>query len=117
MIFFQQFYLDKEKDIAVDLRMEGERLLYTIRTPNHHSGNLITNLAKLCGLRTEEDDRGLRQLQAVWENFAHKNVGWRMDPFSALFLLVLNFKWDILKDKDLAKLNIKRGSDRISGID
>ena len=55
MIFFQQFYLDKEKDIAVDLRMEEDRLFYTIRTPNHHSGNLITNLAKLCGLKTEED--------------------------------------------------------------
>ena len=60
MIFFQQFYLDKEKDIAVDLCMEGDRLFYTIRTPNHHTGNLITNLARLCGLQTEEDDRGLK---------------------------------------------------------
>ena len=60
MIFFQQFYLDKEKDIAVDLRMEGDRLFYTIRTPNHHTGNLITNLAKLCGLETEDDERGLK---------------------------------------------------------
>ena len=50
-------YLDKEKDIAVDLRMEGDRLFYTIRTPNHHSGNLITNLARLCDLKTEFDDQ------------------------------------------------------------
>lgn len=63
MIFFQQFYLDKEKDIAVDLRMEGDRLFYTIRTPNHHSGNLITNLAKLCGLKTGEDNRGLKVIR------------------------------------------------------
>ena len=63
----------------------------------------------------DEEDRGLRQLQSVYNAFARKNVAWRMDPFSALFLLVLNFKWDILKDKDLVKLNIKRGSDRISG--
>ncbi len=63
MIFFQQFYLDKEKDIAVDLRMEGDRLFYTIRTPNHHTGNLITNLAKLCGLKTEEDDNGLKVIR------------------------------------------------------
>ena len=63
MIFFQQFYLDKEKDIAVDLRMEGDRLFYTIRTPNHHTGNLITNLAKLCGLKTEDDDRGLKVIR------------------------------------------------------
>ncbi|MBR2661869.1 MAG: adenosine deaminase [Clostridia bacterium] len=63
MIFFQQFYLDKEKDIAVDLRMEGDRLFYTIRTPNHHSGNLITNLAKLFGLKTEEDEQGLKVIR------------------------------------------------------
>ena len=59
MIFFQQFYLDKEKDIAVDLCMEGDRLFYTIRTPNHHTGNLITNLARLCGLETETGEQGL----------------------------------------------------------
>ena len=63
MIFFQQFYLDKEKDIAVDLCMEGDRLFYTIRTPNHHTGNLITNLARLCGLQTEEDNRGLKVIR------------------------------------------------------
>ena len=63
MIFFRQFYLDKEKDIAVDLRMEEDRLFYTIRTPNHHSGNLITNLAKLCSLKTEEDEQGLKVIR------------------------------------------------------
>ena len=63
MIFFQQFYLDKEKDIAVDLRMEGDRLFYTIRTPNHHTGNLISNLAKLCGLETREDEQGLKVIR------------------------------------------------------
>ena len=63
MIFFQQFFLDKEKDIAVDLRLEGDRLFYTIRTPNHHSGNLITNLAKLCGLKTEDDEQGLKVIR------------------------------------------------------
>ena len=63
MIFFQQIYLDKEKDIAVSLYMDGERLFYTIRTPNHHTGNLITNLARLCGLKTEEDERGLKVIR------------------------------------------------------
>ncbi len=37
MIFFQRFYLDREKDIVVELYMEGERLKYVIRTPNHLS--------------------------------------------------------------------------------
>ena len=65
----------------------------------------------------EEDGRGLQQLRTIRETFQQNNVSWRVDPFSAIFLLVLNLKWDVLKEKDLVKLNIKRGSDRISGID
>ena len=63
MIFFQQFYLDREKDLAVALYLEGERLEYLIRTPNHHTGNLIRNLAKLCGLETSEDENGLQVIR------------------------------------------------------
>ena len=59
MIFFQQFFLDREQDIVVDLFMEEDRLFHVIRTPNHHSGNLIRNLARLCGLATEQDETGL----------------------------------------------------------
>ena len=63
MIFFQRFYLDREKDIVVDLYMEGERLFHVIRTPNHHTGNLISNLARLCSLRISEDENGLRVIR------------------------------------------------------
>ncbi len=63
MIYFQQFYLDREKDIAVDLYMEGDRLFHVIRTPNHHTGNLITNLARLCALKTTEDENGLKVIR------------------------------------------------------
>ncbi len=63
MIFFQQFFLDREKDIAVDLYMEEERLFYVIRTPNHRTGNLISNLARLCALETSLDERGLRVIR------------------------------------------------------
>ena len=63
MIYFQRFYLDREKDIAVDLSMDGDRLFYIIRTPNHHTGNLITNLARLCGLKTSEDEKGLKVIR------------------------------------------------------
>lgn len=62
----------------------------------------------------EADNKGLNQLRTIHDAFRENN-SWRVDPFSALFLLVLNFKWDDLKDKDLVKLNIKKGSDRISG--
>lgn len=63
MIAFGQFYLDREKDIAVELTMEGERLFHVIRTPNHHTGNLITNLARLCSLDTQEDESGLKVIR------------------------------------------------------
>ncbi len=63
MVFFQRFYLDREKDIAVDLYMDGERMLHVIRTPNHHTGNLITNLARLCGLETTFDETGLKVIR------------------------------------------------------
>lgn len=63
MIFFQRFYLDREKDIVVDLYMEGQRLFHVIRTPNHHSGNLITNLARLCALETTPDENGLKVIR------------------------------------------------------
>ena len=65
----------------------------------------------------DSDGRGVRQLQSVHKAFEKNNVAWRVDPFSALFLLVMNFKWDILKDKESARQIVKRGSDRISGID
>ncbi|MBR3187634.1 MAG: adenosine deaminase, partial [Lachnospiraceae bacterium] len=44
----------------VDLYMEGETLSYVLRTPNHATGNLITNLARLCGLSLSFDDDGLK---------------------------------------------------------
>ena len=39
--------------------MEDERMCYIMRTPNHHTGNLIRNLAKLFDLGTTQDENGL----------------------------------------------------------
>ena len=47
MALFGTFYLDKEKDIVVELDMEGDRLSYTIYATNHKSDNLINNLARV----------------------------------------------------------------------
>ncbi len=100
-------------------------------TPNadylRESFSYLCNIFRASGIDTisevkkflseiETDDKGLRQLKTIHDTFKD-NTKWRMDPFSALFLLVLNFKWENLKDKDLVQLNIKKGSDRISGID
>ena len=45
MRHFGTFYLDKEKDIVVELSMNQEQLSYTIFATNHRSDNLINNLA------------------------------------------------------------------------
>ena len=64
----------------------------------------------------DDDDAGINQLKDIYEAF-EKNAGmWRVDAYSALFLLVLNIKWDSLKDKDLVSLGMKKASDRISGL-
>ncbi len=65
MTRFGQFYLDKEKDIAVELYRDGEALRYVLRTPNHHSGNLIRNLARLCRLPISEDEQGLKVIRGT----------------------------------------------------
>ena len=65
MALFGRFYLDKEKDIIVDLFQESDGLHYVLRTPNHNSGNLITNLAKLCDLPLEYDEQGLKVIRGV----------------------------------------------------
>ena len=56
---FGCFSLDKEKDILVELSLEGEVMRYCLRTPNHATGNLITNLARLCALPLTLDQSGL----------------------------------------------------------
>ena len=57
MLRYGTFYLDQEKDVLMDLTMENGELSYVLRTPYHRSGNLITNLAKLCGLPLSIDER------------------------------------------------------------
>ena len=47
MALFGTFYLDKEKDIVVELTLEQEQLCYTIYATNHKSDNLINNLARV----------------------------------------------------------------------
>lgn len=62
---FGHFYLDKEKDLVVDLFREGDELRYVLRTPNHHTGNLITNLASLCDLELQTDEDGLKVIRGT----------------------------------------------------
>lgn len=56
MTYFTCFFLDKEKDIIVNLYKDLERMLYILKTPNHGTGNLIRNIAKTCNLELTKDD-------------------------------------------------------------
>lgn len=56
MSYFNRFYLDKEKDIVVNLDMENTILTYTIHVQNHKNDNLINNLARVSGQTTERVD-------------------------------------------------------------
>ena len=63
MSYFGTLYLDKEKDIIVTLDRQGDDLSYTLKTPNHTTGNLISNLASLCHLPVTFDGKGLKMIQ------------------------------------------------------
>ncbi len=62
---FGHFYLDKEKDLVVELFRDGDELRYVLRTPNHGTGNLITNLASQCGLELQTDESGLKVIRGT----------------------------------------------------
>ena len=62
-----KFYLDKEKDIQVHLykTKNPDELEYIIRTPNHKTGNLITNLAKVCNVQTIKDENDMKIIRGI----------------------------------------------------
>ena len=62
-MYFGKIYLDKEKDIIVELSMNDGNLSYLLRTPNHAKGNLIINLARLCALTLSTGDNGLKVIK------------------------------------------------------
>ena len=55
-----KFYLDKEKDIVVNLFEKEDELTYRLETPNHNTGNLITNIAKICGVETVKNEKDMK---------------------------------------------------------
>lgn len=66
MKFFDRFYLDKEKDIIVNLYNENkDELKYIIETPNHKTGNLITNLARICGVNIIKNENDMKIITGI----------------------------------------------------
>lgn len=65
-ILLNRFYLDKEKDIIVNLyKINKDEIKYILETPNHNTGNLITNLAKLCGVETTKNENDMKIIEGT----------------------------------------------------
>ncbi len=63
---FNKFYLDKEKDIIINLyKISDDELEYILETPNHNTGNLITNLAKLCDMKTVKNKNDMKIIRGI----------------------------------------------------
>ena len=72
--FLTKFYLDKEKDIIITLyKNKDESLRYILETPNHGTGNLITNLARICGLETTLNENGMKIIEGVIDPFINSD--------------------------------------------
>lgn len=64
--FLNKFYLDKEKDIIINLyKPENDEMTYILETPNHGTGNLITNLAKICGVETILNENNMKIIKGT----------------------------------------------------
>ncbi|MBR3228592.1 MAG: hypothetical protein IKF68_08635, partial [Erysipelotrichaceae bacterium] len=72
MKYYDRLYLDKEKDIVIDFYKEKDSYYYVLRTPNHRSGNLITNLAAVCDLDISYDDNGLKVVRGKVPSFINE---------------------------------------------
>lgn len=59
MTYFTCFFLDKEKDIIVNLYKDLDKMFYVLKTPNHGTGNLIRNIAKTCKLSLSKDENDM----------------------------------------------------------
>lgn len=66
MELYNRFYLDKEKDIIINLyKKNADELEYILETPNHKTGNLITNLAKICNVQTIKNERDMKIIKGI----------------------------------------------------
>ena len=66
MKYLNEIYLDKEKDIIIKLyKSKEDELTYILETPNHNTGNLITNLAKLCKVKTIKNSKDMKIIKGT----------------------------------------------------
>ena len=66
MKLLNQFYLDKEKDIIINIYRESpDEVRYILETPNHNTGNLISNLARICNTKTIKNENDMKIITGI----------------------------------------------------
>lgn len=65
-------YLDKEKDIVIEFYKDKNSYYYVLKTPNHNSGNLITNIAKAFNLELSFNEYGLKIIKGTVPSFINE---------------------------------------------
>ena len=83
MTYFNCLFLDNEKDIIVNLYLDFDHMYYELETPNHHSGNLIRNLARVCELPLSENDAGTTSVTTFSDVTNNLSIS-----MAALFIIV-----------------------------
>lgn len=61
--YINKFYLDNEKDIVVSIYSDDKGIYYVIDALNHHTNNLIENLANVCCLKPKEYSNGIKYIK------------------------------------------------------
>ena len=67
--YLNKFYLDKEKDIVVSIFKDEKEYFYTIKTPNHHTANLISNLSKITKLELLTDNKNEKYIKNYLQGY------------------------------------------------
>ena len=97
MKYVDSLFLDKEKDVVIDFYKENNSFYYVLRTPNHNSGNLITNLANLCNLDISYDENGLKQIKGKVPSFINEqNQRFHVLKFNKKTIAVINTKDEVM---------------------
>ena len=97
MEYVDSLFLDKEKDVVIDFYKENNNFHYVLRTPNHNSGNLITNLAKLCNLDISYDENGLKIIKGDVPSFINEqNQRFHILKFNKKTIAVINTKDEVM---------------------
>ena len=98
MKYYSSLYLDLEKDIVIDFYKDKNNYYYVLRTPNHKTGNLISNLAKVCKLPISTDDNGLKIIKGNVPSYINEeNKRIHILKFVGKTIAVINSKGVIMR--------------------